>query len=75
MRKTKNALMMTKAEIALSVMARPCLHRRLGDHATMEREVAAWAAARDVTATTIDGQFTTADARMKLKRLYPAIDP
>jgi hypothetical protein len=47
----------------------------LGDHGTMEREVAARAAARNDAATTIDGQFSTADARMKLKRLYPAIDP
>jgi hypothetical protein len=41
----------------------------------MEREVAAWTAARNAAATPIDWQFTTADARLKLKRLYPAIDP
>ena len=38
----------------------------------MEREVAAWVAARNTTATTIDWQFTTEDARIKLKRLYPS---
>jgi hypothetical protein len=41
----------------------------------MEREVAAWTAARNAAATPIDWQLTTADARLKLKRLYPAIDP
>jgi hypothetical protein len=63
------------AEIELSVLARQCLNRRLGDRATMAREVAAWAAARNAAATAIDWRFTTPDARIKLKRLYPAIDP
>ena len=40
---------------------------------TMEREVAAWAAARNAATATIDWRFTTADARIKLKRLYPAV--
>jgi hypothetical protein len=39
----------------------------------MEREVAAWTAARNAAAATIDWQFTTADARIKLKRLYPVV--
>jgi hypothetical protein len=60
------------AEIELSVLARQCLNRRLDDRAMMEREVAAWVAARNGASTTIDWQFTTADARIKLKRLYPA---
>jgi hypothetical protein len=63
------------AEIELSVLARQCLNRRLGDRATIDREVAAWTAARNTAATTIDWRFTTQDARIKLKRLYPAIDP
>jgi hypothetical protein len=61
------------AEIELSVLARQCLNRRLGDRTTMQREVAAWVTARNDAATTIDWQFTTDDARIKLKRLYPAI--
>ena len=61
------------AEIELSVLARQCLDRRLGDRATLEREVAAWEAARNAAAATIDWHFTTADARIKLKRLYPVI--
>ena len=67
----KHGSWLNMAEIELSVLARQCLNRRLGDRATMEREVAAWAAARNAAATTIDWQFTTADARIKLKRLYP----
>jgi len=63
------------AELELSVLARQCLNRRLDDRATMEREVAAWVAARNGAATTIDWQFTTEDARIKLKRLYPVVHP
>lgn len=59
------------AEIELSVLQRQCLDRRLGDRAAMEREAAAWTAARNDAATTIDWHFTAADARIKLKRLYP----
>ena len=61
------------AEIELSVLARQCLNRRLGDRTTIDREVAAWTARRNAAATTIDWRFTMADARIKLKRLYPAI--
>lgn len=61
------------AEIELSVLQRQCLDRRLGNRATMEQEVAAWVAARNETATSIDWHFTTSDARIKLKRLYPVI--
>jgi hypothetical protein len=61
------------AEIELSVLQRQCLDRRLGDRATLEREVAAWVVARNATTSAIDWRFTTADARIKLKRLYPAV--
>jgi hypothetical protein len=60
------------AEIELSALERQCLDRRLGDRAALEREVAAWVAARNAAATTIDWRFTAADARIKLRRLYPA---
>jgi hypothetical protein len=60
------------AEIELSALQRQCLARRLGNRVTMEREVTAWVAARNATTTTIDWRFTTADARIKLKRLYPS---
>ena len=63
------------AEIELSVLARQCLDRRIPDQATLVREVTAWNGDRNQAGTTIDWRFTTADARIKLKRLYPAILP
>lgn len=68
----KHGSWLNMAEIELSVLQRQCLDRRLGDRAMMEREVAAWVAARNAATTTIDWRFTTEDARIKLKRLYPA---
>ena len=61
------------AELELSALQRQCLDRRLGDRATVEREVAAWVAARNAADVTIDWRFTTEDARIKLRRLYPAV--
>jgi hypothetical protein len=69
----KHGSWLNMAEIELSVLARQCLNRRLDDRAMMEREVAAWVAARNGASTTIDWQFTTADARIKLKKLYPIL--
>ena len=69
----KHGSWLNMAEIELSVLQRQCLDRRLGDRPTMEREVAAWVAARNSAAATIDWRFTTAEARIKLKRLYPVI--
>jgi hypothetical protein len=54
------------------VLAEQCLDRRLADRVTLEREVAAWQAARNATGRGVDWRFTTADARIKLKHLYPA---
>ena len=59
------------AEIELGILQRQCLDRRLGDQPTLTREVAAWVARRNAAAQAIDWRFTTADARVKLKRLYP----
>jgi hypothetical protein len=61
------------AEIELSVLSRQCLDRRIGTLRLLERDVAAWTQARNARATTVDWQFTTADARIKLKRLYPVL--
>ncbi len=69
----KHGSWLNMAEIELSVLQRQCLDRRLGNRATLEREVAAWTAARNGRACTIDWHFTTGDARIKLKRLYPAV--
>jgi hypothetical protein len=61
------------AEIELAVLAGQCLDRRLADRASLEREVAAWEATRNATGRGVDWRFTTEDARIKLKHLYPAI--
>jgi len=61
------------AEIELSVLATQCLDRRLADQATLKQEVAAWQAARNNSGRGVDWRFTTTDARIKLKHLYPAI--
>ena len=69
----KHGSWLNMAEIELAVLAEQCLDRRLADRATLEREVAAWQAARNATGRGVDWRFTTEDARIKLKHLYPAI--
>jgi hypothetical protein len=69
----KHGSWLNMAEIELSVMAEQCLDRRLADQATLEREVAAWQAARNADGRGVDWRFTTEDARIKLKHLYPPI--
>ena len=62
------------AEIELSALARQCLNRRIPDRETLEREVAAWETARNRDQATVRWRFTTADARIKLKHLYPVLE-
>jgi hypothetical protein len=69
----KHGSWLNMAEIELSVLAGQCLDRRLADRATLEREVAAWEAARNATGRGVDWRLTTEDARIKLKHLYPVI--
>lgn len=69
----KHGSWLNVAECELSVVARQCLDRRIPDIDTLRREVAAWERARNAAVVTVDWQFTTADARIKLKRLYPSI--
>jgi hypothetical protein len=61
------------AECELSVFARQCLTRRIPDNDTLAREAAAWETRRNAAKVTIDWQFRTADARIKLRRLYPIL--
>jgi DDE superfamily endonuclease len=68
----KHGSWLNMAELELSALQRQCLDRRLADRATVEREVAAWVAERNAEEVTIDWRFTTEDARITLKRLYPA---
>ena len=61
------------AECELSVLASQCLSRRIPDKATLIREVSAWEQRRNAAHASVDWQFTAADARIKLKRLYPVL--
>lgn len=69
----KHGSWLDMAECELSVLSRQCLNRRIPDKATLTGEVAAWQDSRNKKNTKADWQFTTADARTKLKRLYPAM--
>jgi hypothetical protein len=61
------------AECELSVFARQCLDRRMADLPTLTREAGSWERERNARQVRIDWQFTTADARIKLRRLYPVV--
>jgi hypothetical protein len=61
------------AEIELSVLARQCLDRRLGSVPELAQEIATWETQRNATQSAIEWRFTTADARIKLRHLYPPI--
>ena len=61
------------AEIELSHLFRQCLNRRLADIDEVKKEVAYWMDDRNKNAYVTNWQFTTDDARVKLKRLYPII--
>ena len=62
------------AEIELNVMIRQCLNRRIDSFEVLRAEIAAWQAARDRGQAKVDWQFTTDDARVRLKCLYPTFD-
>ena len=70
----KHGSWLNVAEMELSVLARQCLDRRIPDLETLRREVAAWEQKRNAAVVKVDWQFTTTDARVKLKRLYPTIE-
>ncbi len=69
----KHGSWLNVAEIELSVLARQCLDRRIGSAEELEREVAAWEQERNERAVEVRWRFTTADARIKLHRLYPSL--
>ena len=70
----KHGSWLNMAETELSVLARQCLDRRIDDRDLMAREIAAWETARNDAEARINWRFTTTDARIKLKRLYPSFD-
>lgn len=69
----KHGSWLNMAETELSVLAMQCLNRRIPDRALLTREVATWAQQRNTAVCRVDWRFTTQDARIKLKRLYPSI--
>ena len=71
----KHASWLNIAECELSALGRQCLDRRLDDQMLLTREAAAWEETRNGQEVRVDWQFTTADARIKLKRLYPVLAP
>ena len=69
----KHGSWLDMAEIELNVLHQQCLDRRIPDQPTLRGEIAAWEQSRNNANYKVDWQFTTADARTKLKRLYPSI--
>ena len=61
------------AESELSVLSCQCLSRRIADKDTLTKQVDAWQRDRNKKHAKADWQFTTTDARIKLKRLYPTL--
>jgi len=61
------------SEIELGILARQCLNHRFPDKATLSAEVAAWQHRRNTSQAKVNWRFTTEDARIKLKRLYPTL--
>ena len=70
----KHGSWLNMAEIELNVLHRQCLNRRIDNIFTVRKEVEAWCQNRNNLNAKINWQFTTADARIKLKRLYPSLD-
>jgi transposase len=68
----KHGSWLNMAELEFSVLGRQCLGRRIPDRETLQREITAWEAARNVAQATVQWRFTVAAARTKLHRLYPA---
>lgn len=70
----KHGSWLNMAESELGVLASQCLDRRIPDKETLIREVAAWQASRNKNQIKANWRFTTADARIKLKHLYPQFE-
>ncbi len=69
----KHGSWLNMAEIELSVLGRECLDRRIAQRNTLTREIEHWLTARNTRQNSVNWQFTTADARIKLRRLYPSL--
>ena len=69
----KHGSWLNMAEIELGVLTRQCLNRRIPDKQTLSAEVAAWEHRRNTSEVSVNWRFTTTEARIKLKRLYPTL--
>jgi hypothetical protein len=69
----KHGSWLNMAEIELGILIRQCLSRRIPDKSTLVSDVVAWQKNRNSKTVSVDWRFTTADARIKLKYLYPEI--
>lgn len=69
----KHGSWLNMAEIELSILSRQCLDRRIPDQEYLKREIRAWQERRNACAKPMDWRFTTEDARVKLKKLYPTL--
>ena len=69
----KHGSWLNMAEIELSALGRQCLSRRIARQATLAEQAACWERDRNRSESRVDWQFTTADARVKLRRLYPSV--
>lgn len=69
----KHGSWLNMAEIEIGVLARQCLERRIPDRSVLSREVKAWQEDRNSQAVRVNWRFTTEDARIRLKSLYPSI--
>jgi hypothetical protein len=70
----KHGSWLNMAEIEFGILQRQCLNRRIPDQQTLREEVAAWQDRRNTEAIDVNWRFTTEDARIKLKRLYPSTE-
>jgi hypothetical protein len=69
----KHASWLNMAEIELSILARQCLKERMESTENLTRQIKAWQSHRNQSAAKVNWQFTTKDARVKLKKLYPNV--
>lgn len=69
----KHGSWLNVAEIFISILARQCLCRRIAKLSILNRELRAWSSSKNAASCPIDWQFSTQDARIKLKRLYPSV--
>lgn len=70
----KHGSWLNMAEIEFSVLQRQCLDRRIPDQTYLKQTIADWELNRNRKAVKVNWQFTTEDARIKLRRLYPSIE-